>query len=324
MFQYTKFSRTFSESSHKMLEKEENRYLMKYLPILILSIILLIIILPFLFLHRKKKRILKKINSLSSEEKSTLINHLAEPFGYSYNPIRDIFTSHLEAPQKIFGYNTFYDWAATYFNMVFDYETIYFDYNGRTWLIEMWKGQYGITSGCELGIYYADSILSPDEYSTAHFYAVDESDMLSLSLELNDRQSDISPFGYYSGHHWWLTIFKCGHFSVPENLYVNIALRFKDYYMLKSFLNAFQKHLPDTPYRQRGLTLSFPFYTSLRQYNPFRKLLRKTALLSCSFYCKAFHHLTRDFTNSGDKILYLYYYLPYLIKKLTRPPHQSK
>lgn len=297
---------------------------MKYLPLIILLGIILFILTISLLLHIKKKRILKKIHSLSPNEKHSLINHLSEPLGYSFHPVQDIFTSHLEAPQKIFGYNTFYDWAATYFSMIFDYETIYFDYNGRTWLIEMWKGQYGINSGCELGIYYADTLLSPNDYSSAQFHAVEESDMLYISMELNGNQSDSSPLGYHSGHHWWLTIFKCGHFSKPENLHVHIALRFKDYFMLKSFLTSFRNQLPDTPYHQRGLTLSFPFYRSKRRYSRFRKVLRKTALLTCSFYCKIFLHLTRDFSNSGNKILYLYYYLPSLIKRITKPPHHKK
>ena len=60
------------------------------------------------------------------------------------------------------------------FQMVFDALPIYFDYRGRTWLIELWKGQYGINTGAELGIYHADKILSESEYKTALFTAAED------------------------------------------------------------------------------------------------------------------------------------------------------
>jgi len=81
-----------------------------------------------------------------------------ELFYFPYIPDSLIHPTHINAPQKLFGYHTFYDFAATFINMVFDYETVYFDYRGRTWLIELWKGQYSINSGCKLGVYYADQI----------------------------------------------------------------------------------------------------------------------------------------------------------------------
>ena len=39
------------------------------------------------------------------------------------------------------------------FQMVFDALPVYFDYQKKTWLIEFWKGQYGINTGAEIGIY---------------------------------------------------------------------------------------------------------------------------------------------------------------------------
>ena len=101
------------------------------------------------------------INALSATDKKQLLDTLGVPVGYLYEPYQDIFISRINAPQKVFGYTSFYDFSAPYLNMVFDYETIYFNYNARTWLIEIWKGQYGINTECELGIYYADSIISP-------------------------------------------------------------------------------------------------------------------------------------------------------------------
>ena len=46
-----------------------------------------------------------------------------------------------------------YDAAALAMNAIIDCEPIFFDYAGKTWLIELWKGQYGLETGCEIGVY---------------------------------------------------------------------------------------------------------------------------------------------------------------------------
>lgn len=296
---------------------------MDYLYWLIPTAILLFLLLTILILHFRKRRIVKKILSMTLEEKTKLINRLAEPAGYIYEPVQDIFATRQNAPQKLFGYTTFYDLSAPFFNMVFDYETIYFDYNGRTWLIEIWKGQYGINSGCELGIYYADSLVSPDDYKNTLFHAVDEKDMLDISLKLNRKTKDGTypiRLGYLKYHHWWLTIFKIGVFSKPSQLFVNTSIRFKNFPMLYSFLDSFGATMPpDTEYRLNGLNLYFTFCKSRRKYPWFKKLVRTIALTLCHVYCILFNFITRPFQNTGDKILYIYYYLPFTVRLIFRP-----
>ena len=161
---------------------------MDYRYLIIPAILVLFIIIFLILFHFKKKAVIKKVNALSPHEKEQLLDTLAKPVGYMYDPNQDIFTAGLPAPRKIFGYTTFYDLAAPYFNMIFDYETIYFNYNSRTWLIELWKGQYGINTGCELGIYYTDKIIVPEEYNSTLFKAVDTKDMLDITLILNKNR----------------------------------------------------------------------------------------------------------------------------------------
>lgn len=264
---------------------------------------------------------------MTLEEKTELINTLIEPVGYIYEPLQDIFATRLNAPQKLFGYTTFYDFSAPFFNMVFDYETIYFDYNGRTWLVEMWKGQYGINSGCELGLYYADTLVSPDDYKSTVFHAVDEKDMLDISLKLKRKTKDgtyPTMLGYLKYHHWWLTIFKMGVFSKPGHLFVNTSIRFKNYPMLYSFLDSFEATMPpDTEYRLNGLNLYFTFCKSHRKYPWFKRLVRRIALTLCHLYCILFNFITRPFENTGDKILYIYYYLPFSLRLIFRPKKEK-
>ena len=300
---------------------------MKDLYWLIPAGILVFILLAVVFLHFRKKRIIKKVKALAVSEKTKLLNHLIEPVGYIYEPYLDIFATRLNAPQKMFGYTTFYDLSAPFFNMVFDYETIYFDYSGRTWLVEMWKGQYGINSGCELGIYYADTILEPDKYDNALFHAVEEKDMPDISLSLKKLPAKpgkpATPLGYLNYHHWWLTIFKMGVFSKPRQLFVDVSVRFKNYPMLHSFLDSFDAVMPHTPYRTGGTTVYFTFSNSDRKYSLFRRFVRRSALTLCHFYCILFNFITRPFRNTGDKLLYLYYYLPFLIRLAIKPKNKK-
>jgi len=293
---------------------------MDYLHIIVPSVIILSALVTIIILHFKKKAVIKKVIALSSAEKQKMLDILAEPLGYCYNPNQDIFTSTLDAPQKIFGYTTLFDLYAPYFNMIFDYETIYFNYNSRTWLLEIWKGQYGINSGCEIGLYYADSVIPPGDYSSTHFKSVEDKDMLELSFEVNrnDRKKGMRPvtLGKLSRKHWWLTLFKMGIFTKPRNLSVDASLRFKDYPMMYSFLHSFEKTLPDIPFYVDGLNVSFTFHHSNRSYSFFKRTVRHIALTACKVYCKLFLFITRPFSNSGDKLLYLYYYLPFVVRMI--------
>lgn len=295
---------------------------MNYWYFIIPAIIFVSIFIFILLLHFRKKRVIKKVNSLNTGEKKQIINDLIEPLGYIYDIYQDVFATRLDAFQKQFGYTTFYDLSAAYFNMVFDYETIYFDYNGRTWLIEMWKGQYGINAGCEIGIYYADSIVPKEKLDTTLFHAVDTNDMLDISLRLNKHENrklhQYTKLGQFHYRHWWLTLFKMGVFAKPKDLFINASIRFKDYAMLRHFLDSFIKTLPDTLYKVNGLTVYFTFYHSRHKYSLWKKMVRHIALAFCHLYCKWFNFVTRPFSNSGDKLLYIYYYLPFTVRFILR------
>lgn len=273
-----------------------------------------------LFFRKRAAR--KKVNALSINEKEEILDNLIKPFGYAYEATQDIFMTRQNAPQKLFGYTSAYDRSAPYFNMVYDYETIYFDYNNRTWLVEMWKGQYGINSGCELGIYYADEVVPPEKYASTLFKAAHDDDNLFITLKLNRHASAKEKcskrLGQIRQRHWWPCIFKMGLFSKPDELFVNTSIRFKDYAMLRSFIKSFTQTLPSTFYKLNGRTVYFTFSKSERKYSFFRKLVRRFSLTSCHLLCKWFNHLTKDFSTTGDKLLYIYYYMSFLVRLFFR------
>lgn len=73
--------------------------------------------------------------------------------GFTYDKERDFFYSLLYPWQRRFGYTRLYDVVAPTLSMIIDSEPIRFEYNGYKWMIELWKGQYGMTTGCEIGVY---------------------------------------------------------------------------------------------------------------------------------------------------------------------------
>lgn len=84
------------------------------------------------------------------------LNNMLKTYGYSYDVKQDIFISNHDAWQRAMGYTRIFDEAAAPMSMIIDCEPIYFEYDNKRWLIEFWKGQYGMTTGCEIGVYYTN------------------------------------------------------------------------------------------------------------------------------------------------------------------------
>ncbi|MEW5785407.1 MAG: DUF4474 domain-containing protein [Bacillota bacterium] len=84
---------------------------------------------------------------------SKALDGILAGLGYAYDADQVIFYSTLEAWQRSFGYCRLYDEAAPLLSMIIDCEPVHFEYRGRQWLIQFWKGQYALTTGCEIGVY---------------------------------------------------------------------------------------------------------------------------------------------------------------------------
>ena len=68
------------------------------------------------------------------------------------------------------------------------------------WLIEFWKGQYGINAGAEIGIYHADGIVPEKEYKTTLFTAASDEELLKCSFTLCGRNGGCVQV---TQTHWW-------------------------------------------------------------------------------------------------------------------------
>lgn len=283
---------------------------------LFFSILLLILILFFFVNYFRKKKIIQKVSTLSPDEKCNELNELIEPFGYSYLTTQDLFSTRLDAWQRDYGYCTLYDNAAYHFNMNFDCLPVYFNYQGKTWLIELWKGQYGINTGAEIGIYHADRILKEEELTRTLFSSVEDNDMLNLSLSLLKKDEVIARL---NGQHWWLTAFSMGRFSQPLELTLYAALIFPNREMTSAFIDGllntgFSPH--NFNVCRNTVTLIFAPSTSIKGF--FRKIRTRIGQWMNHFFCKLYLFVTRPFDSSIDRLLYLYYYLPFAFRRMLR------
>ncbi|MBQ7956278.1 MAG: DUF4474 domain-containing protein [Lachnospiraceae bacterium] len=283
---------------------------------LFFAILLPILCILLLADYRRRKKIIQKVRSMCIQDKCLLLNGLLEPFGYYYIPSQDIFSSHHNAWQRNLGYCTFYDKAAPRLNMIFDCRPIYFNYQGKTWLLEFWKGQYGINTGGEIGLYYADRILEENELKTTLFQAVTDNDMLPLSLNLTKKGTTIASF---NDRHWWLTTFRLGCFSHPEELALHVSVTFPNPEMAGAFVvGLFNAGYSTKDIRRYYNTISFSFLRSATPKGFFRKLRITMAQWSNLFWCNVYLRITKPFTLSVDRVLYLYYYLPLAFRRTLR------
>lgn len=176
-----------------------------------------------------------------------------EVAGFDYDPSQDIIFSRMDALQRNFGYAYGYDKYAMLMSAVIDSEPIFFDYGGKTWMIELWKGQYILETGCEIGVYnrnvgdtsiaYAilDKVLGEREHDSnpthnLFFDCANDAEMLQMSFTL--YRDGVKLFSRGPEKHWWLTGFKWGVFSEPGQLRMDITITFDQMDMQNAFVNA--------------------------------------------------------------------------------------
>lgn len=285
---------------------------------LYIGMILLLCVLLFVLSMLFRKAKTEKICKMSCPQKLQIIENLVFPFGYTYIPKGDFFSSALEAWQRRFGYAALYDKSASHFHMVFNALPVYFDYDGRTWLIEFWKGQYGLHTGCEIGVYCSDRILRPAERSAELYHAVSDEELLPMSFVLKQNDTTVAAL---SGIHWWLTAFCPGVFSDPEDLTMETSITFPNLCMAYAFRDALEKEGYDVCIC--GLKICFTFSDCKNcSFSCLQKCYRRWIQWQNRLLCRLFLWYTRPFDTALDRILFLCESLPFAFHK-TLQLHKS-
>jgi hypothetical protein len=173
--------------------------------------------------------------------------------GFDYDLHQDIIYSRMHAWQRWVGYCWQYDALAPALNMIIDCEPICFTYDGAKWMIELWKGQYGIMTGAEIGVYRTcDGLVSAWKglmsaadkdlvsagkelvsvglnFNPSWYECADSFDLDKFELQFTLKRKGQILFKRHFMSHWWLTGFKWGLFTgKTSDLTMHVAIRFKN------------------------------------------------------------------------------------------------
>ena len=210
---------------------------------------------------------LKTLNLMPEWKAKSNAAKLIERCGFTYDAEQDCMTTRMDAWQRGYGYCYAYDVAAPIaISAVIDCEPFFFEYNKKEWMIELWKGQYGTHTGCEIGVYNIikrrhelDNTIGRrphDSQNSIFLHAASDSDLLSLKMTLRRDGGEV--FTRFSKAHWWLTGFRLGVYSKPEQLIMDVEISVSE----KGMFEAIKKSILAVGYdvsEPESLTIALTF-----------------------------------------------------------------
>lgn len=274
-----------------------------------------LLILAWIWLLWRRTKCKWKIRSMDKTEKITLLNELVTPFGITYEPKQDVFVSRVDAWQRKEGYEALFDRLASKFNMIIDAYPVYFDYQDKTWMIEFWRGQYGINTGAEIGVYHANRLAPKEQRRKVHYNAVSDEEMPLIGMCVKRKGEMIFA---RKGYHWWLTAFRMGTFSNPKDLVMYASITFRDPDAAQAFCRGLEESgYAGRQYRFRNRRVTI-LLDKTKEYTGLAKWHRKAVQGLNRCYCRLYRIVTRPFTETPDRMLFLYEQLPWCFRKMMR------
>jgi len=279
-----------------------------------LFVIIILAIISILLYYQIKW--LLGINTIQTSNQNLDINELnkeLEPYGFEYSRTQDFFFSNMYAWQREYGYHKSYDEAAPFLSMIIDCEPITFKYDNKEWLIEFWKGQYGMTTGAEIGIYI--SFKKSSNMNEIFYESVADNECIPLHYTLRKKGTVIL---VRNDRHWWLTGFKLGEFSKPSDLVMDIIISLKNNDMTEAFING----LKNVGYKDSDikvinnsvyLTFNKPHTKQPKDKNPFIRFIMQKYN---KFNCRLYNSITHDYDNALDKLNFIKNNFPKIFTQL--------
>jgi len=107
-----------------------------------------------------------------------------------------------DPPMRLFGYVKLYDDLLLQ-NKAVNADTLRlkFPYQGKDWMLQLWKGRYFNTSGGEVGLYHKPTSRLYEFYDTA------SSERIGMSFEIYVRKTGQPLIVRPMENHWWMTGF---------------------------------------------------------------------------------------------------------------------
>jgi len=157
--------------------------------------------------------------------------------GFNFN-FREMYAYTAEnPPMDAFGYTKLYDDLLLQ-NKAVNAITVRlkFPYQGKDWMLQIWKGRYFNTSGGEIGLYNKP----PGRF--IEFYDAATEDRIGMSFEVYVKETG-QPLVVRPVHtHWWMTGFAINRYVyTPERLTLKTEIVPKDAEMLQGLLAALER-----------------------------------------------------------------------------------
>jgi hypothetical protein len=134
------------------------------------------------------------------------------------------------------GFNRLYDLLAPAAGVFYQTHRIKFEYGGRDWMVQMWKGLYFfVGSGAEIGIYN-----KPQSRTLEHYDCAGDEDMLEMSIRV--LRGDKVLLERAPQKHWWMNGFvPSDGLYLPGALTLQSSIRFEEEGMRDAFLISFEE-----------------------------------------------------------------------------------
>lgn len=159
--------------------------------------------------------------------------------GFAYSTQDKCFYADNNAWQRNFGYSNLYDQSSAAIVISYDTIRVFFNYGGKDWMIQMWKGQYGfVLLGGEVGVYNRPE----GSASGSYFNCVTDDERLPISIRVSNNGKVL--FDRPQAVSWWRTGFVPGQLGVgifvggseTSKLSETTTITFKDEDMRKAFV----------------------------------------------------------------------------------------
>ena len=173
--------------------------------------------------------------------------------GFNFNLHESLVYATINCWMRNFGFCVFYDIAANTMPLLWHYITrrFTFEYDGLEWMIQIWKGNYLITNGAEVGVYNRE----PGSFGTFYNCATDDQ-LMEMSLQV--YHGDDLLVNQEPQMHWWINGFRISERRyIPDSLTMKFSILMPDEDMLNAFCQAIDKnYYHDVTYTVEGLKVN--------------------------------------------------------------------
>ncbi len=158
--------------------------------------------------------------------------------GFAYDAKYNVFYATGSGWQRTMGYTELYDRLAAVAFMPLDTIRIKFNYNDMQWMVQLWKGYYGLVlAGCETGFYNRPGD-TPENQTTYNVVSEEYHQEMSCKFHYG-----LSSFNRYSKT-WWLTGFSPAIQSSPATtiplMRVEMTINFTDIGLMNAFIGGLE------------------------------------------------------------------------------------